>query len=89
MSNNPRFLKDIKSLPKGKLCPQCYGQVGDSNAELVNHFQTVHKRNPTKGEIHRFRLFSRKELSGKGYTVGIKKDWREINGGLPSLGKRR
>lgn len=87
--------------PKGKIrcvsqisiCPTCKEAMrGDINA-LGEHYQIVHGRLPSDGEIHQFRTYKKKEIPIDKYAdysgSYCKNSFNEVSGGLPSLGKKR
>ncbi len=62
---------------------------GGDARKLIEHYVLEHGRVPTDGEIHQFRNYRRKDFSAKKYPDHFKKSFKEVSGGLPSLGKKR
>ena len=55
-------------------------------ADLLAHYKADHGRLPTEAEVYRFR--NPKRSSKRAYKIGMKRNFNEVSGGLPSLGKK-
>ena len=86
--------------PKGKfrcisqtsICPTCKEALLGNLIVLGEHYQIIHGRLPTDGEIYQFRTYKKKEIPLDKYAeysgAYCKNSFNEVSGGLPSLGKK-
>jgi len=69
-------------------CPECGVSIPRVVKLVWSHFLKVHGRRLTEPEAYRIASY-RGSPADKIPVEVQKKDWREVSGGLPSLGKRR
>lgn len=81
--------KPKRALSNEAKCPACEVMVNGTVESLLMHFNDIHKRKPTDGELYQFRSYKKKDFKSSRYTTGYVKSPLEVSGGLPSLGKRK
>ena len=67
-------------------CPTCKEAI--IKGTLLNHYVLIHGRSPTEGEFNQI-MHSTKRFSSNKLVENYYKNPIEINGGLPSLGKKK
>jgi hypothetical protein len=80
--------KTMRVISNEAKCPACTAIVSGTIESLLNHFSETHGRKPTKGEIHQFRSYKKRDFKASKYTTSYFKNPKEVSGGAPSLGKK-
>ena len=66
-------------------CPECNVRLERDLAVIQSHYRKGHRRIISEGDAYKVASPQRKGKTP--YTEGLKKSYREVSGGLPSLGK--
>ncbi|MGZ8246638.1 MAG: hypothetical protein ACXWUF_01225 [Methylomagnum sp.] len=69
------------------LCPECGRGLQRAVRAVQNHFYKSHNRNLSDGDA--YRIASPQKHKKVPYSEGIRRDYKVVSGGLPSLGKKR
>ena len=93
LQNNEKIRLKFSCRSQVSICPTCHQPMKGDIRILGEHYQIIHKRLPTVGEIHQFRTYTKKDINLSKYAeysgTYCKNSFNEVSGGLPSLGKRK
>lgn len=70
-----------------KACPECGEKLQRAIKAIQRHFVRKHKKVISEGEA--FRISTTVGSKRLLYAEGLRTNYREVQGGLPSLGKRK
>lgn len=85
---------DLKGVPKAAIkvrrlcCPLCRKTIPKAVRGVQNHFLLDHQQDLTEAEAHRIATATKPPKRAP-YEEELRRNWQEVSGGLPSLGKGR
>jgi hypothetical protein len=68
-------------------CPDCNVRLERISAVIQAHYRNAHNKVILEAEA--YKIASPQKKRKVPYTEGVGKNYKEISGGLPSLGKRK
>jgi len=68
-------------------CPDCATRLPRASAVIRSHYRDAH--NKMISEADAYKIASPQPPRKTPYVEGLRKNFKEVSGGLPTLGKRR
>jgi hypothetical protein len=68
-------------------CPDCATRLPRMSAAIQSHYRDAHNKMLTEADA--YKIVSPQPRRKTPYAEGLRKNFEEVPGGLPTLGKRR